>query len=369
MPTKLSRYCEGIMEAAWLAALIVVPVFFNAYSSRIFEPDKLALLRSLALVIMAAWVVKILEEGGIRWERLEPGESNIRTLFRVPLIAPVVALAVVYLIATIFSVVPRTSLLGSYQRMQGTYTTFSYLIIFLALVVNLRKRAQVERIITTIIIASLAVSLYGVLQHYQIDPVPWAGNVVTRIIASMGNSIFVAAYLIMAIPLVVLRIVKSFRAVLKENSRQVANFSRATAYIFILALQLIALYFSGSRGPWLGWAASMVFIGLALSLIWRLRWLTLTGVAVFLLAVVFLLILNIPNGPLKSLQALPGVGRLGQLLDAESRTGRVRTLIWQGAAELVLPHQPLEYPDGSKDSLKFYPSPDRLWAGEHVCGL
>jgi len=341
------------MEAAWLTALIVVPVFFNAYSSRIFEPDKLALLRSLALVIMAAWVVKILEEGGIRWERLEPGESKIKTILHVPLIAPVLALAIVYLIATIFSVVPRTSLLGSYQRMQGTYTTFSYLVIFTALVVNLRKRAQVERVITTIIIASLAVSLYGVLQHYQIDPVPWAGNVVTRIIASMGNSIFVAAYLIMAIPLVVLRIVESFRAILRESSRQVANFTRATAYIFILALQLIALYFSGSRGPWLGWAASMVFIGLALSLIWRLRWLTLTGVAVFLLAVIFLLILNIPNGPLKSLQALPGVGRLGQLLDAESRTGRVRTLIWQGAAELVLPHQPLEYPDGSKDSLNF----------------
>ena len=353
MPTKLSRYCEGIMEAAWLAALIVVPVFFNAYSSRIFEPDKLALLRSLALVILAAWVLKILEEGGIRWERLEPGKSKIITLLRVPLIAPVVALAIVYLVATIFSVVPRTSLLGSYQRMQGTYTTFSYLVIFTALAVNLRKRAQVERIITTIIIASLTVSLYGVLQHYQIDPVPWAGNVVTRIIASMGNSIFVAAYLIMAIPLVVLRMVESFRAILEDNSRQVANFSRATAYIFILVLQLIALYFSGSRGPWLGWAASMVFISLALSLIWRLRWLTLTGVAVFLLGVVFLLILNIPNGPLKSLQTLPGVGRLGQLLDAESRTGRVRTLIWQGAAGLVLPHQPLEYPDGSQDSLNF----------------
>ena len=39
MPTKLSRYCEGVIEAAWLAAVIVVPVFFNVYSSRIFEPD------------------------------------------------------------------------------------------------------------------------------------------------------------------------------------------------------------------------------------------------------------------------------------------------------------------------------------------
>ena len=47
MTTKLSRYCDGIMEAGWLAAVILIPIFFNIYSSRIFEPDKITLLRSL----------------------------------------------------------------------------------------------------------------------------------------------------------------------------------------------------------------------------------------------------------------------------------------------------------------------------------
>ena len=47
LSTKLSRYAEGVMEAAWLAAVIVVPVFFNVYSSRIFEPDKITLLRTI----------------------------------------------------------------------------------------------------------------------------------------------------------------------------------------------------------------------------------------------------------------------------------------------------------------------------------
>ena len=69
MPTKLSRYCEGVIETAWLAAVIVVPVFFNVYSSRIFEPDKITLLRTITLVILAAWIVKLLDEGGVRWER------------------------------------------------------------------------------------------------------------------------------------------------------------------------------------------------------------------------------------------------------------------------------------------------------------
>lgn len=349
MPTKLSQYCEGIMEAAWLAAVIVVPVFFNVWSNRIFEPDKITLLRTLSLVILAAWIVKLIDEGGPRWERLQRGDSAWKAILRVPLVLPVLALAIVYILATIFSVSPGPSVWGSYQRLQGTYTTLAYLVVFAALVANLRRQAQVDRLISTAIVASLAVCLYGMLQRFQADPVPWGGNVVSRITANMGNSIFIAAYIIMVFPLTAVRIVESFGAILSERGRLAPNLARATAYVFIGALQLIALYFSGSRGPWLGWGASLIFIGLLLSLIWRKRWLTVSGVTAALVAALFLAVLNIAGGPLESLRTSPGIGRLGQLLDAESRTGRVRTLIWEGAAELVLPHAPLEYPDGSED--------------------
>ena len=41
MQTKLGVFCEGVMEAGWLAALIIAPLFFNVYSDRVFEPDKI----------------------------------------------------------------------------------------------------------------------------------------------------------------------------------------------------------------------------------------------------------------------------------------------------------------------------------------
>ena len=47
------------MEAAWLAAVLVVPVFFNVYYTRVFEQDKIALLRPLALACLAAWGINI----------------------------------------------------------------------------------------------------------------------------------------------------------------------------------------------------------------------------------------------------------------------------------------------------------------------
>ncbi len=231
------------------------------------------------------------------------------------------------------------------------YTNFSYVVIFLSILGNLRRREQVQRLVTVGILASLPVSMYGVIQRFKLDPIPWGGDVSVRVASNMGNSIFVAAYLIMVIPPTFVRIVESVEVMLKGKNNPKISFTKLTVYIFIAALQLTTLYFTGSRGPWLGWAASMVFLWLGFSLVWRKRWLSIAGVILAVLAAVFLVVLNIPGGPLDNLRERPEFGRLGRLLDAESRTGRVRALIWQGAAELVLPHDPIEYPDGSEDRM------------------
>lgn len=349
MQTKLSRFCDGAMEAAWLAAVILAPVYFNIYSSRIFEPDKIALLRSLALFILLTWLVKLVEQGGVQWERIEPGTSKIKTILRIPLVAPALAMAVLYIVSTIFSITPSVSLWGSYQRLQGTYTTLSYLVIFGAIIANLRKRSQLERLITVIIAASLPVTLYGVLQKFKIDPVPWGGDTSRRIAANLGNSIFIAAYLIMVFPLTVGRIVESFKTILTEEGSLFVPILKATLYIFVAAMQVVALYMSGSRGPALGWMASSFFLFLLLSLYWRRRSLTLTTLGVAAALAIFLIVFNIPGGPLEKLRESPAIGRFGLLLDAESNSALVRKYIWEGAAKLVSFHDPLEFPDGTTD--------------------
>ena len=353
MSTKLSRICDGIMEAAWLAAIIVVPIFFNIYSSRIFEPDKITMLRTLALLMLGAWVVKLIEQGGIRWTKLEWKSSLLKSIASIPMVMPALGLAAVYIISTIFSVTPRVSLWGSYQRLQGTYTTLSYLMVFAVLIGNLRKREQIERLVTTIVLASLPVSIYGILQKNLIDPVPWGGNVSNRIASNMGNSIFVSAYLIMTVPLAMGRIVQSLTAILKDNDRLWAQIIRATFYIFIFSVNIIAIVMSGSRGPFLGLFAGVAALVLFLTVYWRVRWVTWFLMSVAIIAGVFLVLLNIPNGPLESLRTTAWVGRFGHIFDTEERTSQVRILIWQGASELVLPHDPLVKPDGSTDTFNF----------------
>ena len=351
MPNKLSRYADGVMEAAWLAVVVLLPVFFNLYSSRIFEPDKIALLRSLALIILSAWLVKgIADRGLTRTAEAQRQGPTWREILRIPLVLPALSLLVVTLVSTLFSITPGASFWGSYQRLQGAYTTLAYLVLFAALLAHLRSVEKFQRLITAIIVSSLPVALYGILQRYQLDPIPWGGDVTIRVAANLGNSIFVAAYLIMVIPLTAGRMLLAFRAILKNESPQAPAMLRATLYVFIGFLQVYTLYLSGSRGPALGWMAGSFLMVLVLAIYTRKRWLV-GGFACFtVLAIVFLALFNTQGGVFESLRSQPAIGRFGKLLDPESNTALVRKYIWRGAARLVAPHAPLTYPDGSLDS-------------------
>ncbi len=276
MQTKLSLFCEKVIEAGWLAALILVPVFFNIYSARTFEPDKLTLMRSIALVMALAWLIKVAETGIGRAESSGSGHAadaasslkkrqGIRRLLDAPLFLPTSLLVLAYVISTIFSISPTVALWGSYQRLQGTYTALSYIVIFALMATHLRTKAQVDRLVTTVILTSLPVGLYGIIQHYGLDPLPWAGNVQSRVASNLGNAIFVASYLIMAIPLTLARLLNSMAAILNEEEASWGHTVLAAVYIFILAVELITVLFSRSRGPLLGLLAGIfffVFLGL-----------------------------------------------------------------------------------------------------------
>nr|HID13372.1 tetratricopeptide repeat protein [Anaerolineae bacterium] len=343
--TKLSAFCDKVLEIGWLLAVIITPLFFNVYSSRVFEPDKLTTLRTVAVIMAAVWLVKLIEER-------TSGQHEIGFNWSTPLVFPTLFTVVVYLLSTLLSVTPRVSLLGSYQRLQGTYTTLSYIVIFLIILQGLRTRAQLGRLITVIVLNSLPIALYGLIQRNGLDPLPWGGDVQKRVAANMGNAIFVAAYLIMVFPLTVGRIAESFKAILTEEDSNWADILRAAGYIFIAAIELIAIWYAQSRGPLLGLIAASYFLFLLLALSSRTRWgaaWALTIVTIIALIVGFLAIVNIPGGPLQSLQRAPWLGRLGEVFDFERGSGKVRALIWEGMIDLILPHEPIRYPDGHPD--------------------
>lgn len=272
MQTRLSVFCDKIIEAGWLAAAVAVPLFFNIYSARTFEPDKITLLRSLVSIMVLAWIISVVERAA---SNAGNGSSSLsladrfRRWSKNPLFLPTALLVLAYVISTIFSISPRVSLWGSYQRMQGTYSALSYIVVFALMAGHLRTREQVDRLVTTIIIASIPVGLYGIIQHYGLDPLPWAGDVTSRVAANMGNAIFVASYLIMIVPLTLSRLIESMAAIIKEEHASWGHTILAALYIFAVAVQMIAILFSQSRGPMLGLLGAGFVMGLLVILILR----------------------------------------------------------------------------------------------------
>jgi len=380
-PTRLSQYCDQVIEAGWLAALLTAPLFFNTHSSRIFEPEKIAMVRSLALVMVLAWLVRGLET----WfsGSHDRGADRERWRAAYPILIPALLLLLIQAVATVFSITPRISLWGSYIRLQGLYTTASYLILFLSLLALLRTREQVERLVTTVLIGSLPVALYGIIQHYGTDPLPWGADVVARVASTLGNPIFVAAYLIMVVPLSLYRLITAGRRVTATEQADIRTillsgfllsmvfqlaawsigpipgtvsglitvavwlsiallldrppraFLQVGGYTVLLAAQFMCIVFSKSRGPWLGLGAGLFFF----ALLWttarhRLRPARLiagTGVALLLI----LTLLNLFPARQGMFRELPYVNRLGQLFQAGEGSGRVRVLIWEGAVALA----------------------------------
>ncbi|MEO7913458.1 MAG: hypothetical protein ABIV47_27725 [Roseiflexaceae bacterium] len=247
--TTIALWCERIIEAGWLFALVFIPSYFNLLSSRHFEPDKATSLRAIVLIMLAAGIIRALElrsHAPARTESTPPAESFPKRIWQrlnsIPLALPTLLYALVFLFATAVSVVPSTSFWGSYQRLQGTYTNLSYLGLAMMIVLTLRRREQLDRLITVAILGSLPAVGYGLVQHFQIDPLPWKGDVVSRVASTMGNSIFVAAYLLMIVPFAIYRAVAVFqeaRTVAEPGQRSDLGWAAAYALLVIGSLAML----------------------------------------------------------------------------------------------------------------------------------
>ncbi len=378
MQSKLSRICDAIIEAGWLVALVVAPLFFNTFSSRVFEPDKIHLVRSIALLVAVAWLVQLID-GMFGASRNSTGRQGLWAWIKsTPLVLPALLLVLSYLISTALSLVPRISFFGSYVRLQGTLSFLSYIILFGAVLTHLRTRRQVNRILHAVIITSLPIAIYGVIQNRGLDPLPWGGDVVNRVAGNMGNAIFIAAYLIIAVFLTLERLINSVARLMRSDETWTGDALRAGAYLFVLAVQLATIVFSQSRGPQLGLAAGLyvfAMLGLLLLARWgavrtggpavlrwlsahvRAAWLGLIGVAVAALLV--LLVMNVPNGPLAGLCNVKYISRSCTLFNTDEGTNAVRALIWEGVVDLMTPGSRLQLPDGTGDAW----APARLFLG------
>jgi Tfp pilus assembly protein PilF len=341
--SAVARIADGIVEAGWLLALALLPVFFNIQSGRPFEPDKTALLRLLAAVMAAAGVARAIED------RLAGTPKAAPLRWRE---SPLLVCALAYLgaatLSTVLSIDPQLSVWGSHTRLEGLVTLLAQLTVFASVALRLRRRAQVDRLLDAVAAASLPVCAYGVLQRLGRDPLDWqVAFQEWRVSTTLGNPVFAGEYLVLALSATLAGLLWWW-----GRRGEPGRTARLAVYGVAAAAQLVALGLTGSRGPWLSAAAALAGLVLLAAAVRGGRRLAMATLAAGVASLAFVGLLNVPGGPLEPLRRGAVLGRLGRLFSDRENANpgdRARVLGWQGALKLTRLPSPVVVPGRGPD--------------------
>jgi O-antigen ligase/tetratricopeptide (TPR) repeat protein len=297
----------------WSLALLPVltALFFDRGTTTIFEPDKLALFRALVLLLVG-WQSSLIVLG------LQPAPH------RWPLALPALALLGVAVLATLFSIAPRWSVWGSYERGQGVLTLLAF-IAYACLVHGYRASYPLEEWIPrAVVLGSVAVVLYALAQAADLDPLDWqveAGSF--PVFGTLGRSNYLAAFLVMAMPLTA-----GWLAVSRERWQRWGLGG-------LLLAQALALLLTRSRGGWLALGAAVSVATVAWGTLRRARHWVVGGVSLAVLGIALLLALNLAARAGQVWAEWPLLERLASLHQTDAGSTAARVTIWRASLRLI----------------------------------
>lgn len=277
-----------MIAAVFYALFIIVPLILTPWNFELFEFNKMLVVYAGAGIILGLWIVEM-----IRQKRL----IFLRTPFDLPLLLFLAS----QILATVFSVDPHTSIWGYYSRFHGgLLSTISYLTLFWAYSTFMRSKTQ--KVVGVILSTGLVVSLYGIAERLGIDKTLWIQDVQNRVFSTLGQPNWLAAYLIMLIPL----------AADRPSSR------------WLMPFYFASLYFTRSRSGYLGF-------GVTLAVYCLMRWKKISLILLSLILVLLFLGRNqlpffAPTAGLVNEAPLVGSGG--------SSSADIRRIVWRGALDI-----------------------------------
>ncbi len=286
-------YC---FQAHLIAALLFFqPLILQRFTADQFDMGKLVFLY---WIVASLLLVSLVASRETNW------------IFRLDTLnIAVFALLAFSLISTLASVHSPTSFFGGYQRYEGWLTLLCLIILFQFA----RGRSRGERRWAELgITASIVlVSIYGVMQRFNLDPVTWSEKVKPfgeRVFSTIGNPVMLGGFLVLTLPI-------CLGIIIREN-----KFARILGIVGWV-LGLICLYFTESEGAWFGfWIGILtlvLFVGCRPKA--RFRWIRWVSVSLFILTCLWVSGLYFTRNPLLF-----------------SSTGQIRMEFYKGAARIFL---------------------------------
>ena len=213
--------------------LLLSPVVFSKTTVEVFESNKVAVLLITGLALAAAcypWRLR-LPRDIVSWG--------------------VILFFASALVSTFTSLTPWTSLFGAHESFAGIFTICAYTILYFGTRALVRHATDARRLLSASVIAAAVVSTYAIMQVANLDPIQWERvadfGPYVRPFATMGHANFLAAYLVMVLPL-------TEYAVLRAWERR--TWSAVIVFALVGGLSWVAIALSMSRGGWLALAVT-----------------------------------------------------------------------------------------------------------------
>ena len=218
------------------------------------------------------------------------------------------------LLSCFFSVDFNLSFWGDIERMLGFFHLFHFLILYFIIITVMRSWADWRHLFLAFLAIGILVSLHGISQRLGIIKSPWGPS---RVIATIGNAAYVGAYAIFNLFFI-------FILFFKTKNRIWRTVLAAASFIILLAL-----IFSGTRGAYLGFGASLLFMPFLLAILSKSK--KVKGYSLLFLFILIIsvtsLVLNRDSAFVKNNSFLSRMTHIS-LSDATMQT---RFISWQAA--------------------------------------
>ena len=220
--------------------VILIPLWFLPITVNAIEFNKQVLMVLLVVVTLILWLIKILNQGEIRWK------SNILNVF-------IGAFLVICILATVFSLRPYNSLVGWSTHLSGSLVNIlTFLALYILIINNFRGLKQTFNLLFAFLISAIVVTLIGLFQIWGGFIFPWD---FTKIVSFNTVGTANALGIFSAILLI---LITALLFVIKRNQIK----------IFLVILGLVNLIILLSLNFWVLWL--VLAVGMAVILIFGL---------------------------------------------------------------------------------------------------
>lgn len=212
----------NLIKLFFLFLFLATPLIFTFFNSELFELPKMYFVYMITIIITTLHLTN--------WSL---GKVTLykKTFLNIPIFLFLIS----QIISTFISIDPHTSFFGYYSRLNGGLLPLISFITLYFILPNYSDSKFNKKIINTVLLSGLLVSIYGIAQHFGADKNLWVQDVQSRVFSTLGQPNWLAAFLVILIPFSIHKFLES------------KNFIHKSYYLLLATSYYLTILFTKSK--------------------------------------------------------------------------------------------------------------------------